>query len=213
MEQDYLLIYDKYISFLNKLSLLVSESEKRVIKSSDLLFINNVNFFSRSYLINLCTYLEAYLTEIATKLFERHCKCVNQYLVPETFIAASLSSWNVKNNVKNIVVGKEYNLSYSKDDIEKFFDANKISGNINKTFNVFELLGINLNNVIDDTSIKDQIASIVNKRNDIIHRNDDGTDISLLDIISYIDTVKCYMAVIKKAVIESSYKTLSVTKN
>ncbi|OHR63782.1 hypothetical protein HMPREF3263_10485 [Haemophilus sp. HMSC61B11] len=208
MEQDYLLIYDKYISFLDKLSLLVSESEKRVINSSDPLFIDNVNFFSRSYLINLCTYLEAYLTEIATKLFERHCKCVNQYSVPEMFISASLSSWSVKNRVV-----REYSLSYSKDDIENFFDANKISGNIKKTFNVFELLGIELKHVINDKSIKDQITSIVDKRNDIIHRNDDGMDISLLDIISYINTVKCYMELIKKAVIESAYKTLSVTKN
>lgn len=206
MEQICLVIFNKYHGILEKLKIIVEETEKRVINENDSLFLTNVNFFSRSYLINLCTYLESYLTEIATKVFERHCNHINSFLVPEFFISASLVSWDTKKLNKNI---NQYKILPTKEEIEKFFDTNKISGNIKKTFNVFELLGIELKNTITDKSIKDQITAIVDKRNDIIHRNDDGTDISLSDISNYIATVDEYMLLVKKGIIESIYNQFS----
>lgn len=201
MSQTYSPIYKKYSSLLTKLSKVLKESRDRVITSSDSLFVKNVNLFSRSYLINLCTYLESYLTEITIKLFERHCKCINQYSVPEVFILASLSSWSVDKKSRAV---RNYNVSYAKKDIESFLDANKISGNIKKTLNVFELLGIELDNKLN-SAIKDQISSIVNKRNDIVHRNNDVTETSLSDIVQHIKTVRLYMQEIEKIIQKSEY--------
>ena len=203
MEQDYLLIYNKYHSFLENLSSLAKETENRVIANSDNLFVNNVNFFSRSYLLNLCTYLEAYLTEIATNLFKRHCECINLYSVPKSFMLASLSSWEPSKKSQDI---EKYQLSYDKRNIKKFFNENKISGNLDKTFNAFKVLGIELDNQIKEQSIKDRISTIVNKRNDVIHRNDDVIDVSLSDIESYITTVDDYMQLIMNIVTQSEYK-------
>ncbi|BFU63954.1 hypothetical protein THUN1657_06180 [Rodentibacter abscessus] len=78
MQQEYLNVYEKYHDLLETLKLIVKETETRVINDNDILFSSvHVNFFSRSYIVNLCTYLESYLIEIATKLFERHCACIN----------------------------------------------------------------------------------------------------------------------------------------
>lgn len=201
MENNCSYIYDRYHNHLESLKFVVKETEKRILSGDDNLFCDNINFFSRSYLINLCTYLESYLTEIATKVFERHCSLINSYKVPRLFISASLSSWEIKKDKSSKI--EIYNIFPTKKEIKTFFDANKISGNIKKTFNVFEILGVDLNEAILEQSLKDQISAIVNKRNDIVHRNEQEIDISLGDILNYINIIDNYMGLVKNCVIKS----------
>ncbi|BFU63953.1 HEPN domain-containing protein [Rodentibacter abscessus] len=124
-------------------------------------------------------------------------------------MSASFNSWKNfdKKHCESSINNIDFFVSPTKENIEEFFDCNKISGNIKKTFNVFELLGVELANVVRDKPIKDQITAIVNKRNDIIHRNDDAIDISLSDISQYIETVDNYMSTIKDGIINSIYIT------
>lgn len=125
------------------------------------------------------------------------------YSVPKSFILASLSSWELSKKSQDI---KKYQLSYDKKNIKKFFNENKISGNIDKTFNAFKVLGIELDTQIKDQSVKERISTIVNKRNDVIHRNDDVIDVSLSDIKSYIETIDDYMQLIMNIVTQSEYR-------
>lgn len=66
------------------------------------------------------------------------------------------------------------------------------------------MLGIELDNTLN-SAIKDQISSIVNKRNDIVHRNNDVTETSLSDIVQHIKTVRLYMQEIEKIIQKSEY--------
>lgn len=68
------------------------------------------------------------------------------------------------------------------------------------------MLGIELDTQIKDQSVKERISTIVNKRNDVIHRNDDVIDVSLSDIKSYIETIDDYMQLIMNIVTQSEYR-------
>jgi len=47
---------------------------------------------------------------------------------------------------------------------------------------------------------KDLIATVVAKRNNVIHHNDSASDISFSDVVEYIDTFIRYMEGIDRAV-------------
>ena len=69
-------IYGKYEGLLTTLKGIISQSQARVLKEDpDEFFSDNVNFFVKSYLINICTYLEAYLQDVA---FE-HTSCCSYF--------------------------------------------------------------------------------------------------------------------------------------
>ncbi len=58
--------YQKYENLFLDLKVIISESETRVLrKQPDELFLENINFFVKSYLISICSYLEAMLQDLA----------------------------------------------------------------------------------------------------------------------------------------------------
>ena len=196
-------ILENYNKQLKGLKYISSVSESRVIFNQDDLFFDNVNFFVKNYLISLCSFLEAYLTEVAKFIFEMHCQNINTCNVPKKFVYSHVNNWDSgKNGIKDIGV-ECFNIDLKKG-INNFFDKNKLSGNVEKTFRVFNVLGVDLEGWID-LLMRDQISNIVSKRNDIIHHNNNAIDVSFGDIASYIDIVAEYMEKILSLVNASNY--------
>lgn len=179
-------IYQKYETLFLALKLIISESERRVICiEPDQLFLENVNFFVKSYLISICSYLEAMLQELAfSQAQEINSRLLNAE-IPNNFML-----WRLADNMKDKDKRWGYktgNLFISKKEI-----SNNISASPYRTLKLFNKLGVNLN--VNDTfeSHKDLVNTIVNQRNSIIHHNDRAASVSFRDLGAYIDTILIY---------------------
>lgn len=182
---EYRALYEKYETLLTTLKGIIEQSQARVIgEEPDYIFSDNVNFFVKSYLINICTYLEAYLQDVAFEYSARVSERLIQAKVPHNFLYGKL--------VKDI---KEKELAY----IHASHTYNKkelsdiISGNPHKTITAFRLIGIDLSSSEKFVAHKNLVGTIVNKRNSIIHHNDEASDISFSDLLVHIDVFLEYM--------------------
>jgi len=182
-------LYEKYEALLNTLKKIISQSQSRVIDESDEIFFNNINFFVKSYLINICTYLEAYLQDVAFEHTSRVSERLKQAKIPHNFIY-----WKLSKEIKDKDLEFENaNYTFNKKEI-----SDVISGNPYKTIKAFRLMGVDLNSSNKFMLHKELVNNIVNKRNSIIHHNDDASDISFSDLLGNIDIFLEYMHSIKE---------------
>lgn len=187
-------IYAQYVESFESLKDVVIKTEQRILADEpDPLFIENVNFFVKSYLISLCSYLEAYLQDIAFKHAETISNKIAEAQVPHNFLHWRLNT-GLKENKQNF---NHISLPLTKKEI-----SGEISANPHKTLKLFKLLGVDLTKKDDFENTKSLIYAIVSKRNKIIHHNDTAADISLGDLKSYIEIVIPYMSSVKEAVDE-----------
>lgn len=183
-------IYAKYELLYRRLKEIVDSSETRVLAMEDNLFSNNVNFFVKSYMTVLCTYLEAFLKEVASACaFESNRRLIAAK-VPHNFLYCML----VKNQKEN-----ELSFSNACYPLDELLLSDQLSGNPGKTIHFYRTLGVDLTTTEEFVANKDLIGNIVNKRNSIVHRNDNASDISLSDVSAYIDSFLNYMVSVKKA--------------
>lgn len=184
--------FNKYKSLLLELKKVVSESEHRVVREvPDDLFIDNVNFFVKSYLISVCSYIEAYLQDLA---FLHTLNVTNK--IKSANIPHNLIHWRTNPNFKK----QHYKYSNFILDVTKKDISESISANPYKTEKLFQNLGVNLLNQQAFLDNKELLHKIVEKRNNIVHHNDTAADVSFGDLKSYIDVSIEYMASIKEAV-------------
>lgn len=188
-------LYVQYENLFESLKGVINNSEQRILADEpDPLFIDNVNFFVKSYLISVCSYLEAYLQDIAFKHSEAISSRVAGAQVPHNFL-----HWRLNTGLK----GKHLNYNDISLPVTKKDISSEISANPYKTLKLFQLLGINLSKKEGFESNKDLINAIVTKRNSIVHHNDTAADISFGDLKSYIEVIIPYMAAIKEATDEA----------
>jgi RiboL-PSP-HEPN len=197
-------IYEKYVDLLNSLMAIIKESQIRLLSDNpDPLFQQHLNFFIKAYLITMCTYLEAFLTDIAFIRIENITRKLQSVSIPHNIVKWSFLQTKDKKLPKDKIDGLEFkdlSISIKKDELN-----DHLSGNVDKTINTFKKIGMNLITTPGFSDNKDQISSIVSTRNKIIHKNDDASDISMVDLINNIDTLIKYMDSIKRAVqIENS---------
>ena len=168
---------DKYENLARELDTILAEAEARITSGlPDEYFVRNVNFFTKSFLISLCCYLEAFLKEIANS----HVALAQQRLL-EAKIPRNLIGWSLKKNLpEKEMQFNQFSLNITKKEID-----DELSGNPFRTANCFKLLGIDLNSIAEFNDKKEIINAVVAKRNDIIHHNDTAASISLGDIRSY----------------------------
>lgn len=192
---EYSALYMKYEVLLKTLKEIINLSQTRVLKEPpDQIFANNVNFFVKSYLINICTYLEAYLQDVAFEHSRRVSERLKLARIPHNFLYGKLAK-EIKE--KELDYGDAaYN--YNRKEISDI-----ISGNPYKTINAFRLIGINLSHSAKFLEHKNLVGTIVNKRNSIIHHNDEASDISFSDLLMHIDTFLEYMLSIEKLLSEA----------
>jgi hypothetical protein len=89
----------------------------------------------------------------------------------------------------------------------KAFEAKKsqkdiselMSPNYWKTVQAFKRVGIDLS-ASDISNYRDFITTIVEKRNNIVHHNDDALDLSFSDVVNTIDRFRGYVECLFKAV-------------
>lgn len=190
-------ILDAYTLLFKSLETIVSQTENKIADdSADPYFKTNVNFLAKSFLINLCCYLESFLKEISHAYVAETKARLNAAKVPHNLIIWS----TIKNESKHKdwKYG-EFELSISRKDIDE-----ELSGNPFKTATFFRKLGIDVEKIDEFQTGKELINAVVAKRNSIIHHNDSATDISMGDIIQYAGEFKKYMAAINTAFLIAS---------
>ncbi|MBD8136939.1 hypothetical protein IFR10_15555 [Bacillus sp. CFBP 13597] len=185
-------IYHKYIQQYDELIGLVNESNKRIVKDEpDDLFMDHINLFSKSFMVLSVTYLESYLKEVCLLIVNYMNKKLLENPLPHNLI-----NWSILQGKHKDIQFKGFALNISSKDID-----DGLSGNVHKTITLFSNLGIDLQSIDEFCNNKDKIANIVTKRNDIVHHNDEASDISFSDIISNIKVIKDYILTIDNEII------------
>jgi RiboL-PSP-HEPN len=187
-------IHEKYIKLLEQLKVIIGKTQARVIcPVPDPIFEENINFFIKSFLISMCAYLESYLKEIAFSRIDT----VNQKLLSLS-IPRNLVRWDIshpKDITEKDLKFENLKISIKKKDLDEH-----ISGNPYRTEALFKKIGMDLTSIQDFLDKKEVINSIVQKRNRIVHHNDDANDVSMLDLISYVDHLIEYINTITQSV-------------
>ncbi len=171
---------------------IIRSSENRVVcDNPDELFIDNINFFVKSYLISICTYLEAYLQDIAYQYVQSINQRISKASIPNNYVL-----WRMLKEVKQKELNyQEFNIEITRKEL-----SDNLSGNPYKTISLFRYLGIDLVSEEEFQRCKSLVNSVVIKRNNIIHHNDRAMDISFSDLFHYIDAFLMYMKAVDKSV-------------
>lgn len=193
---------NNYISLLDELYNLVDITEKKVIKDEDDdLVKNNVNFFTKSFTITLCAYLESFIKDISMDY-------INYY-------NTKLASLNIAHNIIKWSISRKKDLTEINDNELKFENLkinikkneldDFVSGSPYRTEKLFKKFGIELIKNSDYQIFRENIISIVEKRNKIIHHNDNASDLSFTDIKTNINTLKSYIEVLNHEIQNNCY--------
>ncbi len=187
---------DNAVSFLNDLKDLVYETnEKTTEELSDPYFSKNVNFFSKSFMIILSTYLESYLKEVVLLIVEE----MNQRL-KQSNLPYNLVKWNL-NRERDFKVSDYKFESFMIELDGKDLDR-EVSGDVGRTITTFKKVGIDLTQNSDFKIGKDKISTIITKRNDIVHHGDNASDVTFGEIIENIDFMLEYIRIIDAEVMK-----------
>jgi hypothetical protein len=160
---------------------MVVTTESKVLDgdSSDIFFSINANFFTKSFVVIMCAYLESYLKDVLMVVVDEMNDRLNETKIPHNLI-----KWSLSPDKKDLKGAKFENLNIAirRTELDDF-----ISGNPYRTENLFKNFGINLSENDIFKNQKERVNSIVGKRNSIIHHNDNASDISFGDITAHID--------------------------
>ncbi|MGV0104087.1 HEPN domain-containing protein [Nostoc sp. DSM 114167] len=187
-------IHDKYVNLFEKLKEIIKETQDRIIFSEpDPFFEDNLNFFVKSFLISICAYLESYLKEIAFRRIDVISSKLSKLSIPRNLVQWELLRHK---DIKDNDLKFEYlKISIKKNDLDEH-----ISGNPYRTIALFKKIGMDLNAIEGFVYKKDVVTSIVLKRNNIVHHNSHASDVSMADLMIYIDNIIDYMDSITQAV-------------
>lgn len=186
-----------YIALLEELDLLNSETESKVISDNPDIFVTkNVNFFTKSFTITLCAYLESFLKDITMTVIDN----ANQKLARNK-VAYNLAKWSVLKKKElgelneNELLFEDLSIKITRKELDEF-----ISGSPYKTEKLFKKIGVKLFEDSTYIEYKEKVISIVEKRNKIVHHNDNASDISFSDIKTNISTIKKYISNLNKLI-------------
>lgn len=175
----------------------VSESNRRIVSiDADELFSEHANVFIKSYIVSACSILEAFIQELAISYVSVVRKNIDDANVPYNLLV-----WSIKREEKL----KESNYSPFNLNITRRDVSDLVSGNFFKTVRAFEKLGVNLLSDEEFEGYRDFIATTVDKRNQIVHHNDDASDMSMLDVLHIIEQFSKYATVMSRIVATSRH--------
>jgi len=183
-------VFLTYEALLEELKELNAETQNKVISDEPDVFITqNINFFTKSFMITLCAYLESFLKDITMTIIDN----TNQKLA-NSKITHNLVKWSILKKKElgelndNDLLFEDLTIKITKKELDEF-----ISGSPYKTEKLFNKIGIKLSEDLVYKEQKEKVISIVEKRNKIVHHNDSASDISFSDIQTNIDTINSYM--------------------
>lgn len=185
---------DSYMEQYTKLVEIIDETNKRLISDEpDKFIVDNVNFFTKSFLVMMCAYLESYLKDALMVIIDD----VNLRL-DSTKIPHNLIKWTL--NIEKEFKETEYKFEHLKIKLKKKELDEYISGSPFKTRDLFKKFGIPLDKNETFNLQKDIINTIVVKRNKVVHHNDEASDISNNDLKDFIEILRNYLTNIDKEI-------------
>lgn len=198
---------DEYNTLFESLKIIVRDvNNKSLLSDSDPFFLDNINFFSKSFLVTICAYLESFIKDIAYSTIQEYNHRLDGLGIP-----TNLTKWsfNTKDKIKeNQLQFKELKFNIKKKDLENY-----VSGNPDKTIKLFTQIGIDLTKSDEFNDLKEIINNMIIKRNLILHYNDTASDITLSDILDYIEVTQKYIDIIdseiQKTLEDYSYQTIN----
>lgn len=178
-----------YRTGLIELESVVRATELEAISGSNdsVLVINNINFFTKSFLISACAHLEMCVKDVVFAAAGDIDLRLSAASIPTSII-----EWRYSQKKKNDSGNPSptcFAVGMTKKEVDDL-----VSGNVYRTKDALALVGVDL--TIDKPqweAWKELIQSIVTRRNDIVHHNDDASDISLGDVRKSIDSVVKYI--------------------
>lgn len=183
-------LLSKYLEQLDNLKLVARESNVRLIRGDDDLFKAHANLFVKSYLMTLCSVLEAYLKDEVLDFVSE----LNG-LLAELRLTKNVFAWGLlpdSDEYYKKVVGTDAVAQLSLEiNAQKVDD--RISGNIDRTIKTFRRCGVQLEACEKFQQHKGTVANIVLKRNAVVHHNNDAEDFSFGDIIAWADAIESYI--------------------
>ena len=171
---------DNYKKLFQELKVMVELTEKKIL-DSDSFFSGHANFFTKSFIVTMCAYLESYLKDALMIVIVEMNNRLDKNRIPYNLVKWSLSSDKRELKDKELKF-KNLSIDVKKKELDDF-----ISGNPYRTESLFKNFGIDLGEDAAFKEQKDRLNTIVGKRNSIIHHNDEASDISFLDIVEHID--------------------------
>lgn len=187
-------LLENFIAQFDGLKAVVEESRVRVISDRpDPLFYDNQNVFIKSYLVSACSILEAFVQDLAYATVQLLDTRINEARIPWNYAV-----WVVGNEKAKL----KFDFLESKKTRKEI--SNLISPNFYKTLAAFEKIGIETG--CDKIhKHKDFVCSTVDKRNKVVHHNDDASDISFLDVVAIIDCFKEYATSLNEVVFQNPF--------
>lgn len=185
---------ESYINQLNKLIEIIEITNSRIISDEpDVFFLDNSNFFTKSFLVIMCAYLESYLKDALMVVIDETNEKLAQRNIPHNLIKWSL---NIDKEFKDADSKIEpLKIKIKKKELDDF-----ISGSPFRTRDLFKKFGIILEQDAIFLSQKERVNNIVLKRNKIIHHNDDASDISNEDLKGNIKILSDYITNLDKLI-------------
>ncbi len=184
-------VFQRYESLFQSLDSIIFETQKRVTNdSADPYFGANINFLTKSFLISLCCYLEAFLKDLANAYVADVSLRLSSAKIPHNLLMWATSEKLKESELKFT----SFELPISSADIDT-----KLSGNPFKTAECLRLIGVDLKSVPEYENSKALVNSVVSKRNNIVHHNDSAADVSLGDVRLYCSHFRRYIGAINDA--------------
>lgn len=197
----------KYLDQLESLVEVANESSRRMV-CEDSMFIVHTNLFTKSYLVTLCSILESYLKEEILNFVEDVAGIVGGLSLTRNIVVWGMEPHNdelYEKLVGNDIETLGFNISNS--DVD-----DKISGNVDRTIKAFRRCGIDITRCREFSSVKSMVATIVLKRNTVVHHSIQSVDFTYADIVEWISNVRQYIMGISEFVNEERQKNCSRVK-
>lgn len=179
---------------LTGLESMVHATEQEVVggSGSSPILTDNINFFTKSFLISLCAHLEMCIKEIVFAIAEDIDERARAASIPTALIEWRYST---KKKGDGTTQGVRLEIRMTRKEVDDL-----VSGNVYRTKEALAYVGVDLANDKAAWEMwKDMIQTIVTRRNNIVHHNDDASDLSLGDIRQYIASARAYIDFIVNA--------------
>ncbi len=196
---------ENFIKSIDDLIMVVHDANNKIIASEVEEFVyKNSNFLTKSFLINLCSHLEIYIKDALEELLWEIINRLNSHKIPYNLIRWNLESkpkWSTQ--IWQLLERKKRRFECFKIHINKKDFENFISWNPQKTKELFTMFWINLEENISFQSSRDIIQNIIQKRNNILHHNDNASDLSNKDILDGIEEFRKYVINLDSLIVSS----------
>ena len=142
-------IHTSFSEKLQRLMSIIDESEARILADdADAFFVSHANFLVKAYLVSLCSYLEAFLKDLAKEHVSQVKNRIKSAKIPHNML-----QWAMLTDPKDKSLHfKDFVLEISAKDID-----DEISGNPFRTAKLFRLLGIDLESSIEFNENKELV--------------------------------------------------------